>query len=369
MELAPNRTRSASWTWIVLLWMGLGIFDATQNIVSMRHAQMHHAWVRLFIVLTITWLPWALVTPLVIFLGRRFPLSLKAMSAWCVHIAAVAAIDVVSAAWGAALDLQMQPWVPDFEVHDFLGTWWMKIIGGALPAVILYVIILAVTYALDARTKASEQKTQAARLNEQLSNAKLDALQRQLEPHFLFNTLNSISGLVRENKNADAVSMIAALSELLRRLAATSKEPTTQLGKEVEFLRKYLQIQETRFADRLNLQLAIPGSLHGAQVPSLILQPIVENAIKHGIAKRAQGGIVRIAASRTREGSSEDKLSLSVYNDGPSLKSDESLHEGVGLSNLRTRLNLLYGEEFELRLRNSGESGVEVTVTLPYRGP
>jgi LytS/YehU family sensor histidine kinase len=212
-----------------------------------------------------------------------------------------------------------------------------------------------------------EQKTQAARLNEQLSNAKLDALQRQLEPHFLFNTLNSIAGLVRENKNADAVSMIAALSELLRRLATGSKEPTTQLGKEVEFLNKYVQIQETRFADRLNLQIEIPESLHGAQVPSLILQPIVENAIKHGIAKRAQGGTVRVTASRVSAESAEDRLSLSVYNDGPLLKNNESLHEGIGLSNLRTRLNLLYGEEFELRLLNSGESGVEATVTMPYR--
>jgi two-component system LytT family sensor kinase len=156
--------------------------------------------------------------------------------------------------------------------------------------------------------------------------------------------------------------MIVALSDFLRRVASSSSEPRASLGQEVEFLEKYLQIQEARFAGRLKMELAVPESLRNAQVPSLILQPLVENAVKHGIARRAQGGAVRVAAWRT-----DGLLSLSVYNDGPLLEDDGSLRQGIGLSNLRTRLGLLYGKDFDLRLDNHGITGVQVTVTLPYR--
>jgi two-component sensor histidine kinase len=364
MEMPANRERNFSWAWIGLLWACLGVFDATQNIVSMRHADMHHAWVKLFLVLTFDWLPWALVTPLVIHLGRRFPVSWRSWRAWLLHVSAVIAIDVVSAAWGSALELLMQPWLPDFKTHEFMVTWPMKMFGGLLPALILYGLIVVVTYALDTKARAAEQQTDAARLNEQLSYAKLNALQRQIEPHFIFNTLNSIAALVREKRNEAAVKMIVALSDFLRRVASSSSEPKARLRQEVEFMEKYLQIQEARFAGRLKLQLDIPESLGDAQVPSLILQPLVENAVKHGIARRTQGGTVRVTASRTQE----SRLCLSVYNDGPLLEDHGAFaSQGIGLSNLRTRLGLLYGREFDLRLDNYGITGVEVTVTLPYR--
>jgi two-component sensor histidine kinase len=362
MVVTANRERDISWAWIALLWAGLGIFDATQNIASMRHADMHHAWVKLFFVLTFNWLPWALATPIVIRLSRRFPISWSSGGAWLVHVSSVLAIDVMSAAWGSALELTMQPWLPDFRVHDFMATWPLKAAGALLPALILYGMIVVVTYALDTKAKAAEQQTDAARLNEQLSYAKLNALQRQLEPHFIFNTLNSIAGLVRERKNEGAVNMIVALSDFLRRVASSSSEPQARLGQEVEFLENYLRIQEARFAGRLKMELEVPEALRNAQVPSLILQPLVENAVKHGIARRTMGGTVRVAASRLH-----GMLRLSVYNDGPLLDDDGSLRQGIGLSNLRTRLGLLYGKEFDLRLDNHGITGVEVTVTLPYR--
>jgi two-component system, LytTR family, sensor kinase len=367
MEILENRARSFSWTWIALLWTGLGVFDATQNVFSMMHADMHHAWVKLFFVLAFNWLPWALATPIVIYLGRRFPLSWRSVRAWLVHSSAIVVIEVVSAAWGSALELLMQPWLPDFETHPFLVTWPMKISGGLLPALILYAIIFAVTYALDAKAKAAEQQTDTAKLNEQLSYARLSALQRQIEPHFIFNTLNSISGLVREQRSDAAVSMIVALSDFLRRVASSSGEPKARLAQEVEFLHKYLQIQEARFAGRLSLALDIPQGLGKALVPSLMLQPLVENAVKHGIAKRVQGGTVRVTVSRTGASQTDGTLRLSVYNDGPLLAGDGSaVAQGIGLSNLRTRLSLLYGKDFEFRLENYGHTGVEATVTLPY---
>lgn len=362
MQITANRASPFSWTWIALLWAGLGVFDATQNVFSMLHAGMHHAWVKLFIVLMFNWLPWALVTPLVIGLGRRYPFAYGSVRTWLLHLSAVVAIEVLAAAWGSVLEVLMQPWLPDFEGSQFVVIWPQKISGGLLPACILYTVILAVTYLLDSKAKVAAQQTDTARLNEQLSHAQLSALQRQIEPHFIFNSLNSIAGLVREQKNEAAVSMIVALSDFLRRVAVSSSEPKARLAQEVEFLEKYLQIQEARFAGRLKLELEIPLQLRNAQVPSLILQPLVENAIKHGIAKRVQGGIVRVTASRT-----DTVLHLSVYNDGPLLQDGNAAENGIGLVNLRTRLGLLYGKDCELRLENSGVSGVAVTVALPYR--
>jgi LytS/YehU family sensor histidine kinase len=299
----------------------------------------------------------------VIRLGRKFPVAWKPLRWWLIHLGAIIAVQVVASAWASALEVLLQPWMPDFATHAFLVTWPLKFTGGLLPALILYVAILVITYVLDSRARAAAQQTDTARLNEQLSYAQLSALQRQIEPHFIFNTLNSISGLVRENKNDAAVSMIVALSDFLRRVASSSNEDRVRLAQEVEFLEKYMQIQEARFAGRLTLDLQVPAELREARIPSLILQPLAENAIKHGIAKRAQGGAVRVAASR-----SDGILHLTVYNDGPLLDRDgRAVKDGIGLSNLRTRLKLLYGGDFELRLENFGITGVQVSLALPYR--
>ena len=362
METAA-RPNSYNWLWIASLWAGLAILDATQNVFAMRHEGMHHDWMKMFIVLTIGWLPWALVTPVVISLGRRYPPAWKSPQTWPLHLGVIVAVDVVASAWRSALEVVMQPWLPDFESQAFIVTWPLKISGGLLPAFILYAVILAVTYVLDSKARAAAQQTDTARLNEQLSYAQLNALQRQVEPHFIFNALNSISGLVREQKNDAAVSMIVALSDFLRRVAVSSHDPQAPLEQEVEFLEKYLQIQEARFAGRLKLDIQIPEELRRAQIPSLILQPLVENAIKHGIAQRVLGGEVRVAASR-----SNGLLHLSVYNDGPLLDRDAgAVKDGIGLSNLRTRLKLLYGSDCDLRLENYGITGVQVSVALPYR--
>jgi LytS/YehU family sensor histidine kinase len=222
---------------------------------------------------------------------------------------------------------------------------------------------------LDSKQRLAAQETAAARLNEQLSNAQLNALQRQIEPHFIFNALNAIAGLVREQKNEAAVGMIVSLSDFLRRVATNSSEPQVSLAQEVQFLENYLRIQEVRFGGRLQMELKVPSELNGARIPSLLLQPLVENAIKHGISKRAQGGAVRISASRC-----DGRLTLSVYNDGPLLeaagkdgKSGNAGTGGIGLSNLRTRLGLLYGDDFDLQLQNHAAAGVLVSVALPYR--
>jgi LytS/YehU family sensor histidine kinase len=157
--------------------------------------------------------------------------------------------------------------------------------------------------------------------------------------------------------------MIAELSDFMRRVLAVSTRQEVPLSEEMEFTRKYLEIQKVRFVERLQLSVDVPHELLQAQVPTLILQPMVENAIKHGIAKRAQGGTVRIAASR-----SDGTLRLAVYNDGPGLPAGwETSQPGIGISNMRTRLRSLYGDGFKLELENQASDGVEVSVSVPFR--
>ena len=156
--------------------------------------------------------------------------------------------------------------------------------------------------------------------------------------------------------------MIVELSDFMRRVLADSNRQQVPLGEELEFTRKYLDIQKIRFVERLQCTVNVPNELLLAQVPTLILQPMVENAIKHGIAKRAQGGAVRILASH-----SNGMLTLSVYNDGPNLPENEKTNSGIGISNIRTRLQSLYGDDFKLNMQNQAPGGVEVSVSVPFK--
>ena len=363
MDVSPMRSKSPRWLWIASIWFVVGLFDATQNVVVMRSEGMHHAWPQLFVTLLLSWLPWILATPFVMRLGRRCPpVQLRPFSTWVRHIAACATIGLVASAWIASLEELLNPWAKDPAPDPFAHLWLHKFYNGLLEYLFLYGAILLVSHILDSRERLAFQQTESARLNEQLSKAQLNALRRQIEPHFLFNTLNAIAGLVRERRNDAAVSMIAKLSDFLRRVVEDSNRQEVPLGEEMEFVQKYLDIQKVRFADRLQLSVDVPSELFVAQVPSLILQPMVENAVKHGIAKRVQGGAIRIAASR-----SHGRLTLRIYNDGPALPANwEKTHSGTGISNVRTRLQRLYGEGFELSMKNQGPGGVEVMVCVPF---
>jgi len=362
MEAAGLKTESPRWFWIAGIWCAFGLLDATQTVVAMRSEGMHHAWRYLFLTLLLSWIPWALATPLVMRLGRRFPpFPPRRVAPWFLHLAACAVIGAVYSTWVAFLERLMNPWL--LPPQPFLLACRQKFYNSLLAFLILYTTILAVGYVLDSRERLARQQTETARLSEQLSNAQLSALRQQIEPHFLFNTLNAISGLVREQRSDDAVSMIAGLSRFLRRTLEGSNRQEVALAEEMKFLQEYLDIQKVRFGDRLRLSVDVGRELFPAQVPSLILQPMVENAIKHGISKRAQGGAVRIAATR-----SNGMLTLSVYNDGPALPSGwENAPRGIGMSNLRTRLQGLYGTRFAMSLRDHPPGGVEATVSVPFR--
>jgi two-component system LytT family sensor kinase len=364
MNVKEITTRPPRWRWIAAIWFAMGLFDATQTVVVMRAEGMHHAWTELFVALLLSWLPWALATPVIFRLGKRYPLvQVRPFTAWMKHAFAWALISLISAAWSAGLELLLNPWTPTLAPGPLGEVWLKKINNQLLASLILYGCVLLVGYMLDSRERFSQQQMEATRLSEQLTKAQLNALRHQIEPHFLFNTLNAIAGQVREGNNDGAVDMIARLSEFLRHLLRNPGRQEVPLGEELEFVQKYLDIQKVRFADRLQVKIDVVKDLNSARVPSLILQPIVENAVKHGIAKRAQGGAIEISAMRI-----DGKLTVMVYNDGPSLPGDwEGKWAAIGLGNVRERLQSLYGDDSELKMTNEDARGVKVSISVPFR--
>jgi two-component system, LytTR family, sensor kinase len=352
--------RSTRWLWIAAIWCAGGLFDASQTVLFMHAIGKQHAWL-IFATELASWLPWVLATPLVISLGRRHALIRgSTVPTAVVHLAAFATIGLVAEAWFAVLQMLFNPW-EYAQRPTFMDAWRTSLPYQVLTFLIVYALILTVTFVLDSRENLARHVTESARLNEELSRAQLAALRRQMEPHFMFNTLNSIAGLVRDHRDDAAVNMIVGLSEFLRRASEDSHRSQVTLAEEVEYLQRYLDIQKVRFGERLQVSVDIPAELLHAQVPNLLLQPLVENAIKHGIAKRVAGGTVRIAGTRHN-----GNLCLSVYNDGPGLPADwQATHTGVGIGNLRTRLQILHGDESELQLRRVDAGGAEVVVTLP----
>ncbi len=223
----------------------------------------------------------------------------------------------------------------------------------------IYWVIVSIAHALTYYRRSEERERKALELEARLSDAKLQALRMQLHPHFLFNTLNAISTLVHKNPQA-ADEMIGNLSELLRATLDTAQQEIP-LRQELEFLERYLEIQQARFGEHLRVEKHIDAAALDAAVPTLILQPLVENAIRHGIEPQLRPGVIQVEA-KVDNGA----LKLAVRDNGAGMKQPGG-NEGVGLANTRSRLQQLYGSEARLTFKSGGESGCAVELTIPLR--
>jgi LytS/YehU family sensor histidine kinase len=232
------------------------------------------------------------------------------------------------------------------------------------PDLLVYGVVIGACYAFDYYRKYREREFIASRLETQLAQAQLDSLRMQLHPHFLFNTLNSIVGLVRDNKNAAAVTMLVGLSDLLRHALDHSERHEVELRDELNFIKLYLKIQEMRFSDRLEIEFDIDPATTKALVPNLILQPLAENALRHGIARSADAGLVGISSAIAG-----GHLRLSVYDNGAGLSDDWQIKSGtgIGLANTVARLQQLYDDNHQFDIRNRDGGGVEVVILMPMR--
>ena len=357
-----RQARSGDSWWVAALWLAVGLITATQVVVGMAAVGMRLNWIALFFTTVGAWLILPFGTPVILSLSRRFPLA-KAGD-WRnlpAHLVAALGFGIGHIVWSATVEWIVNP----LAIHphpSFRGVFFTTVYMQFHTGIIIYAATVAIGNTVDSIRRLARGEAESARLAGELSKAQLDALRRQLEPHFLFNALNGISGLVREKRNEAAVDMIAGLSDLLRRVLEDSGRQLVPLADEVSFLESYIKLQAMRFGDRLKVTVDIPLDLYGALVPPLVLQPLVENAIVHGIGKLVDGGEIRVKA---RE--SEGMLSIYLYNDGPALSLARSYRTGVGLSNTRGRLLTLYGAGSSVVLRRGYQAGIEAIIKFPYR--
>ena len=354
------------WLTVGVIWVMLGVIYAAPVYVEVRAEQHGHMAWRIFSWGILTWLAWAPLTPAIVWLARQYSLLGEAWKRnLIIHLPAFLFFSVLHSAAGTAITL----WIKPFDnMGDSPKTFWprflLRIPGSFGSDLLVYGGIIGIFYAIDYYRKYREREFQAWRLEAQLAQAQLDSLRMQLHPHFLFNTLNSIVGLVRDNKNGAAVNMLVGLSDLLRHTLEYSSRHEVELREEINFIKLYLSIQEIRFSDRLRIELDIDPRTTKALVPNLILQPLTENAVRHGIARSANSGLVGISSALT-----DGHLRLTVYDEGAGLPDDWQLKgsAGIGLANTIARLQQLYDDDQQFDIRNRDGGGVEVVIVMPFK--
>jgi len=304
----------------------------------------------------VVWQAWLLPTAVIRWLSRRFPVVPARAVPVAVHAASAFAIALVHEAYWIALLLFLRPFDrmnPDVSKLKLLDN-----LLECLPLeLVLYCLVLGCWLAFDYYGRYRERAVQAAELEASLADARLHALELQIQPHFLFNTMNAITSLVRTQRNDEAVAMIAGLSELLRYTLDHAGHQQVKLEEELTVLERYLEIQRFRFPDRMSFRVDASPEARRGTVPALILQPLAENAVRHGIAPSASAGVVEVRAFRT-----EGRLCIEVFNSGTLLASSP---HGIGLSNTRERLRHLYGEGWAFDLANA-KGGVMASLSIPW---
>lgn len=360
MSAKTRTSRTLAVLAVFLPWTLFGLYSGLQTHYRSALWGRPIGWGRsLFLEVTYTWI-WCFATPLVLWLARRFPLLSRSWARNAgVHLVAMFTLATVTKLlW----DVVAHPPYPFYDKGATL-TGILKSVSSAIDiGTMLYCVVVLGSYAYDYYRELEERRLQASELERQFTNAQLQALKMQLHPHFLFNALHTISGLVHQDPHT-AERMIARLSDFLRLSLEDSAVQKVPLDEELRFLDLYLDIERVRFEDRLTVRFAIDAGAREAMVPNLLLQPLVENSIRHGIAHRLADGLIVIGVRHLGE-----TLRISVLDNGPGpdLSSTLPLSEGVGLSNTRARLERLYGDRQQLTLRSPAGGGLEVEIVIPF---
>ena len=349
-------------------WTVVGIFFFSQALVQKLLSREPTPWQHYLISWMTGFYLWALLTPFVLWLGHRFPI---ARPNWVRRLALHLPISIVISIAQLFVESVILSQLHVFPkvMTSLMGTFIFLLTIGFHQGVITYFLILGGQYGVDYYHKYLEREKQAlrlelntAQLKSQLASAQLSALKMQLQPHFLFNTLNAIMVLVRQQKSTQAEEMLGRLGDLLRCVLEDVDAQEVSLRRELEYLQLYLSIEQARFPDRLRAEISADQSILDAAVPQMGLQPIVENAIRHGIGQSSAAGRIQINATRLN-----DMLEIKVKDDGPGLAGKKSpAGTGIGLSNTRARLQQLYGDTAGLSVENDRAGGVVVTMVLPY---
>lgn len=309
------------------------------------------------------WAMWGLATAPIVRLTRRLPLT------WPIRLRALAAHVAAFLATAAAFTVAYTAAVHAFPFRPGKGVTlprelWNNLVSWSPVLLMAYASLVGIGHALAYAERVRREQAEKAALKTQLVESQLGALRMQLQPHFLFNTLNGVAMLIRGGDPARAVEMIVLLGEVLRRLLRTSSELEAPLASELELLRKYLEIEQIRFGDRLRVAWHVDDDVTGALVPPLILQPVVENALRHGLWPCTEGGELAIAARRN---GAELELEVTDHGVGLAPGFDADRSSGVGLANVRGRLSRMYGADAGLEVSAGDARGVRVRLRIPYR--
>ncbi|MEX0892130.1 MAG: sensor histidine kinase [Gemmatimonadota bacterium] len=353
---------------ILTAWLALGVVESGNSLIMQRMAGNPYGWSDALAANMPYWFFWALLTPVIFGLFRAFPLDQgRRTRAVLVHVVASVVLPLAHLLATGALYY----YTTTRNTFTSVASWTEQvrnlISGYVVVEILFYWGILGAFYVLEFYRRYRDEELSAARLavrtaqlESSMTEARLEALRMELNPHFLFNTLNAIAGLVRRHDNAAAVAMLARLGDLLRVTLERGAAQEITLEEELSFLERYLEIERLRFHDRLVVEMDVPEHLRSALVPTLVLQPLVENAVRHGIARRPGPGVLHVSAQE-RSG----RLCLSVRDTGIGLSTDASPREGVGLSNTRARLAQLYGGEGSIDLAPAEGGGALATLMLP----
>lgn len=330
--------------WMPLFWIAYAGLSGFQIWISMLD---HGHWPpRIFFHELCIWSGWMALTPIVFRLARHFPLAPPRARNILLHVGVAFVFAVLHGTYWTMLTVIVRPY-DAMGISRFTPFPLFARLPGEL---VIYFAAAAAGHAITVSRRNAE-------LERSLNAARLHALELQIQPHFLFNTLNAISSLVRARQNNEAVEVIAGLSDLLRYTLDHAGEQRVPLEQETAMLERYLGIQRVRFADRLDVNIDVDDDVRRAAVPTLILQPLAENAIRHGIARVATAGRVELRAFR-----SDGALRIEMFNTG-SLLSDRK--RGIGLRNTEERLQQLYGAAHDFELKES-RGGVLASMSIPW---
>jgi sensor histidine kinase YesM len=344
----------AGWTLFGLLFACQSYFGSARfgNTISWSHA-------------LVLWMPcgyaWACLTPAILWCVRRFPVDRRRWArSLLIHVAAMLFFALASSAIYMLLR-QLLVWPqPILTMKVYRNV----LLGGFHIDLIIYGMLVGIIAAVDNHRRYREREIAASQLQTELAHAQLAALKAQLQPHFLFNTLNTIGVLMNEDV-ATARAMLLRLSKLLRIVLHKGRTAEVPLRTELDLLENYLDIERLRFQDRLKVKMSIDPRVLDAFVPDLILQPLVENAIKYGIAPRSGAGHIEVSVERDN-----GFLRLEVRDDGPGIQEGFSnVGTGLGLVNTRMRLQQLYGDAHSFELRDANGGGLVVSLTIPFSEP
>jgi two-component system, LytTR family, sensor kinase len=355
-------TRISRWGLIALVWALVSTIQTTFLFEMWRDYGKPRPWIEIarqpFVAYFLMW--GLIATPLVLFLCKRFPVERRNWPRrFLLHLAFSIVLGILISLARLPLHQFVYP-----ASHESFG--WMMFRGyfftNGFDDITMYWAVACICFSSLYYQRAKDREIQASALESQLARAHLEALKMQLHPHFLFNTLHSISELMHQDVSA-ADRVIARLSELLRLTLENTGVQEVTLKAEIDFLQGYLEIERTRFRDRLTVAMDLKPETLDAMVPNMILQPLVENSVRHGIARRAGPGTILVRSSKNG-----GNLEILLRDDGPgrSPAPPPSANFGVGLNNTRTRLQQMYGDAQRLDIRQPETGGFEVQITIPY---